>query len=837
MDLPPSAQHHRRLDQFFRLRYLFVAILLALCLGCIDIAPESGLLLTPGTRTLTASAPLEAAVRQDGATVINDSAATIMCIDPAGTLRYLVKSGKEQVLTGMALDADDNLYLWVSDQKPYGIVRDSICQFGADGRYVRTLYSIEYEKQDTVPEHTTRTSPLRVEGDTLCFVRYDAYATQLYAIDLPTGQSRLLSTLGSDTPFLYNDVEAHPDGSYCYAKITGELGTATPDGVETPLYQGSYTIADDSGFRPFYIRSAAGALYTYDYWDAALYQVKDGALSRPDWQGEVAFEKDVSELNSSGGTVVGISDGQPWATENGTVTALPDSASLSVARTAGFLVLRLLHGCAIPGLALAGTYLLAFVVWRILIRGKKVAWKLLTYEIFFSLVLFALLYVGIASKYGNYIQQSANNLEQLALLTADVLPGADVSAIEGSGDMGSASYQQLSQTIIEHYRLYESETDTAAALLLPCGENGSYCIAASNRGYGDIMGTIQSTPLTELLSGTHDPSGSVYLKDEKRVYAYAAVRGEDGGTAGYFCLYTTSENVRYGFASLWSPLMLTGYFLFLCLFLFISMRLLTRRLEHITRGIERISNGDFALRLPQNTEDELGELIECVNRLSDNIQTLIDDKVELTEQVRRGQYEVLWTLASIVENKSGQTGAHVARVSQCVRVLASRLDYTGVQLEYVALASTLHDVGKLFVPAEILEKPGKLTPQEFEVVKRHVTNGEALLRGAPGPIMEYARRIALEHHERWDGGGYMLGKKGADISLEARITAVADVYDALMSRRPYKDPFPPQQVYEIIVSEGGKQFDPAVVAAFRDCFAELCRIVENNPDPEICSPK
>ena len=267
----------------------------------------------------------------------------------------------------------------------------------------------------------------------------------------------------------------------------------------------------------------------------------------------------------------------------------------------------------------------------------------------------------------------------------------------------------------------------------------------------------------------------------------------------------------------------------LCLLFVFSTAVLSRRLRRVSDGINQIADGNFSLRLPTYGRDELSTLIRCVNSLSENIENLVSDKLELTEEVRRSQHEVLSALASIVENKSGQTAAHVERVSRCVRLLASRLGYTGQQLEYVSIAAMLHDVGKLFVPAEILDKPGKLTAEEFEVVKRHTADGERLLHNAPGAIMAYARIIALEHHEKWDGSGYM-GLRGEEIHMEARITAIADVFDALMSKRPYKEAFSPEETYRIIVSESGRHFDPRLVEEFARCFSELCRIVRENPD-------
>jgi len=133
-------------------------------------------------------------------------------------------------------------------------------------------------------------------------------------------------------------------------------------------------------------------------------------------------------------------------------------------------------------------------------------------------------------------------------------------------------------------------------------------------------------------------------------------------------------------------------------------------------------------------------------------------------------------------------------------------------VEQIAYSSPMHDIGKISVPSGILGKPGKLSPDEFEIVKQHTVNGARILEGIPFLVM--AREIALTHHERYDGTGYPQGLAGEAIPLAGRIVAVADVFDALISRRPYKEPFPFEQAIEIMSREAGKQFDPRVLGVF-----------------------
>ena len=194
---------------------------------------------------------------------------------------------------------------------------------------------------------------------------------------------------------------------------------------------------------------------------------------------------------------------------------------------------------------------------------------------------------------------------------------------------------------------------------------------------------------------------------------------------------------------------------------------------------------------------------------------------EKADETARIQEQVIISLAEITENKSGQTGQHVRRVAEYTRILAEELGYPEEQIDDIRLASTMHDVGKLLVPTEILEKPGRLTDEEYAIIKRHTTDGGHLLENVDGDVMALSRVIALDHHERWDGGGYAQNKAGEEISLEGRIVAVADVYDALTSRRSYKDAWDDCEAYDEIVRCSGTQFDPQVVEAFKRRYDDI----------------
>lgn len=203
--------------------------------------------------------------------------------------------------------------------------------------------------------------------------------------------------------------------------------------------------------------------------------------------------------------------------------------------------------------------------------------------------------------------------------------------------------------------------------------------------------------------------------------------------------------------------------------------------------------------------------------------------IKLSKQTIESQEEVTLAFAEITEAKSGQTGKHVKRVSEYSRVIAEALELPPNEVNKIRIASMMHDIGKLLISPQILEKSGKLTDEEFTIMKEHVVIGENLLHNAPGDIMEMSRVIAQQHHEWWNGGGY-LGMKGEEISLYARICAVADVYDALTSVRSYKKAWSAEEAFGIITKEADTHFDPKVVWAFAQHFDEIKQVQEEYKD-------
>lgn len=203
-----------------------------------------------------------------------------------------------------------------------------------------------------------------------------------------------------------------------------------------------------------------------------------------------------------------------------------------------------------------------------------------------------------------------------------------------------------------------------------------------------------------------------------------------------------------------------------------------------------------------------------------------------TRSIAFREEEVIWRLARAIEYRDGGTGDHISRVATVSRLIAQGLGCDPIFVRTLYLAAPLHDVGKVGVPDAILSKPGRLTEEETKTMREHVSIGARILDDGTSELIRTAARIAATHHEKWDGSGYPNGLKGLQIPLEGRITAVADVFDALCASRPYKPAWSLDEAYQEIVRSSGTHFDPSCVAAFQLKWPE---IVDSMPAPCVAA--
>ncbi|WP_044564573.1 HD domain-containing phosphohydrolase [Azospirillum sp. B4] len=217
----------------------------------------------------------------------------------------------------------------------------------------------------------------------------------------------------------------------------------------------------------------------------------------------------------------------------------------------------------------------------------------------------------------------------------------------------------------------------------------------------------------------------------------------------------------------------------------------------------------------------LWEMLARVQNLLE-LQILLRDKesqasrlevavAQRTRELEHTHLEVVRRLCAVGEFRDDETGRHVNRIGALSGHLARLAGWLEPDAELLASAAPLHDIGKVAIPDAILLKPGKLNDAEWEVMKTHADAGASILRDSKIPVLDLAAEVAVAHHEKWDGSGYPNGLAGEAIPLSGRIVALADVFDALLSRRPYKEPWTPEQVTEHLRKEAGRHFDPKLV--------------------------
>lgn len=216
-----------------------------------------------------------------------------------------------------------------------------------------------------------------------------------------------------------------------------------------------------------------------------------------------------------------------------------------------------------------------------------------------------------------------------------------------------------------------------------------------------------------------------------------------------------------------------------------------------------------------------------------NQNLALEDKVkQRTEELHRTRLEIIERLGRAAEFKDNETGLHVIRMSHYSRILAVALDYGDDWADLIFHAAPMHDVGKIGIPEAILCKPGALDDDEWAIMKTHPTIGGEIIGEHPDKLLQTAKEIALTHHEKWDGSGYPKGLKETDIPLSGRIIAIADVFDALTTKRPYKEAWSVEKAIDLLKDTSGQHFDPHLVDVFLENISEVLEIKKRFEEPD-----
>lgn len=233
---------------------------------------------------------------------------------------------------------------------------------------------------------------------------------------------------------------------------------------------------------------------------------------------------------------------------------------------------------------------------------------------------------------------------------------------------------------------------------------------------------------------------------------------------------------------------------------------------------------------------KIKERDEMYNKLSSLDAVIESNLLAKLQMIEHTQLEIIMRLGKASEFRDDETGRHIERISDYVKLIAEDLCMSKEQVTMMRYASPMHDVGKIGIPDGILLKPDILTDDEFKIIKLHTVIGGKILGGTSLPLLELAREIAVSHHERWDGRGYPLGLRGNEIPLPGRIVAIADVFDALTSDRVYKSAWSIEQAFDYIKEQKGKQFAPEVVDSFFRVSDAIIHIKKTKADTTSSIP-
>lgn len=291
-----------------------------------------------------------------------------------------------------------------------------------------------------------------------------------------------------------------------------------------------------------------------------------------------------------------------------------------------------------------------------------------------------------------------------------------------------------------------------------------------------------------------------------------------------------TENKEYAYRllqkyQLWFALTLIAGALFIGLMSVYFASNLIKPLKRLSSTATDVTKTqDYTMQVPIDREDEIGHLGRSFNKMIKGMKNAMAEIRDLNNEIEDTQREVVFTMGAIGESRSKETGNHVKRVAEYSKLLALYYGLSEDEAEMLKQASPMHDIGKVAIPDAILNKPGKFTDEEFEYMKKHAELGYEMLNSSNRPLLKAAAIVAYEHHEKYNGRGYPRGLSAEDIHIYGRITAVADVFDALGSDRVYKKAWSDDKIFDLFKKERGEHFDPKLVDIFFNHLDEFLEI-------------
>lgn len=251
-------------------------------------------------------------------------------------------------------------------------------------------------------------------------------------------------------------------------------------------------------------------------------------------------------------------------------------------------------------------------------------------------------------------------------------------------------------------------------------------------------------------------------------------------------------------------------------------------LSNLAKEITRTQ--DYTQKVMVHRDDEVGQLSDAFNTMIGGMDQALEEIIALNKEIEDTQREVVFTMGSIGESRSKETGNHVKRVAEYTKLLALNYGLDENEAEMLKQASPMHDIGKVAIPDAVLNKPGRFDEQERKIMDTHAALGFEMLKNSQRILLKMAATVAYEHHEKWDGSGYPRALSGEDIHIYGRITALADVFDALGSDRVYKQAWSDEKIFTLFKEERGKHFDPKLVDIFFEHLDEFLAIRDRLKD-------
>lgn len=251
-------------------------------------------------------------------------------------------------------------------------------------------------------------------------------------------------------------------------------------------------------------------------------------------------------------------------------------------------------------------------------------------------------------------------------------------------------------------------------------------------------------------------------------------------------------------------------------------------LSNLAKEITRTQ--DYTQKVTVDRDDEVGQLSDAFNTMIGGMDQALEEITALNCEIEDTQREVVFTMGSIGESRSKETGNHVKRVAEYTKLLALHYGLNENEAEMLKQASPMHDIGKVAIPDAVLNKPGRFDEQERKIMDTHAALGFDMLKNSQRTLLKMAATVAYEHHEKWDGSGYPRGLSGEDIHIYGRITALADVFDALGSDRVYKKAWNDEKIFALFREERGKHFDPKLIDIFFENLDEFLAIRDRLKD-------